>query len=562
MKNALFIGNTIAIGKIQYITKQKVHIPAGRHFIPDKELERLNQAKRALTAKLEKIREAALSVLSPDEAAIFDMHIMLLNDEVVFQELCDFIKAKHCSAEFAVEHIKIKYIETFSKLADDYFVQRALDIRDVADQMIQCLNDKQNSYSFQEDAILLFDEITASEASSLTDPHIKGVISRKGSLTSHASIILQSLNLPTVFADVKAADGITAIVDPIGKQLIIEPEANETAEYQRINQLMILKRQTLEKYADRPTKTADNYPIELAINISSPLEAKNNYHVGVGLFRTEFLYLKKNQEPSESSQIINYCLALSANPDKTTVIRTMDIGGDKQLSYLDVAKENNPFLGLRAIRLSLAKEQLFRTQLRALLKASTQGKLAIMFPMITTLEELRSAKKMLAEEKNALLNEGVEVAEKIEVGIMIETPAASLIADKLAKEVDFFSIGTNDLIQYTLAVDRTNETVAELYQAFHPAVLKLIAMSAEAAAKQGIWCGVCGEMANDRIGAALLIGLGVNELSLTVHNVLSMRHFISLLRKEKLSELAAKALECDNAGKVSELIKNELDLLV
>lgn len=560
--DALFIGNTIAIGKIQYIAQKKTRIPAGHHFLPEKEIQRILQARSTLTTKLEKIHQAALNALSQEDAAIFDMHIMLVNDEIVFQETADYLKAKHCSAEFAVEHIKLKYIESFSKLSDEYFVQRALDIRDVADQLIQTLNNKQNHYCFKEDTIALFDEITASEASNFNDPHIKGVISRKGSLTSHAAIILQSLNLPSVFTDIKAADGLTAIIDPIGNQLIIEPTVAEIAEYQRINHLMMQRRALLNKYADRPTLTADGQPIELAINISSPLEAKNNYHVGVGLFRTEFLYLKKQQEPSESSQVINYCLALSANPDKTTVIRTMDIGGDKQPGYFNVPKENNPFLGLRAIRLCLAREKLFRTQLRALLKASTQGKLAIMFPMISTLEELRTAKKILWEEKIALQKEGVEVSETIEVGIMIETPSAALLADKFAKEVDFFSIGTNDLIQYTMAADRTNETVANLYQTFNPAVLKLIAMSAKAAANQGIWCGVCGEMANDKAGAALLIGLGINELSITQRNILSMRHFISLLHKEKLSELADKALECDSADKVIELIKNNLDLLV
>jgi len=413
-----------------------------------------------------------------------------------------------------------------------------------------------------EEVIVVAEDLTPSDTARLNRKYVKGFTTNTGGRTSHSAIMARSQEIPavvgtkSVMAEIKNGDMI--IVDGFRGRVIINPPHDIIEEYK--HKLAGLNAQMAEwiKLKNERTRTKDGYSVELAANIGTPADVKSaleNGAEGIGLFRTEFLYMERDNPPSEGEQFEAYKTVLERMGDKPVVVRTLDIGGDKELSYVKISREMNPFLGFRAIRLCLEMQELFRTQLRALLRASIFGNLKIMFPMIATLDEFRQAKAMLLDEKAKLHAEGIPVADVIEVGMMVETPAAAILADQFAKEVDFFSIGTNDLIQYTLAADRMNERVSYLYQPYNPAILRLISRVIDAAHEKGKWVGMCGEMAGDALAIPVLLGLGLDEFSMSATSILQARSQIKDLSKEETSALKEKILNMRAAEEVVSFIK-------
>ncbi|KAF9125418.1 hypothetical protein BGX30_000464, partial [Mortierella sp. GBA39] len=415
------------------------------------------------------------------------------------------------------------------------------------------------------ETILIAKDLTPSDTAQLNLEFVRGFVTEIGSRTSHSAIMARSLELAAVVGTGADASGIRTgdmiILDATAGQVIVNPSDEQLREYSVRKAEYEEYKTRMRSYVDRPSVTADGVQVELASNIGGIDDLEKvlaNGADGIGLFRTEFLYMGRSSFPSEEEQYSVYKHVLEKMNGKRVVIRTLDIGGDKELPYLQLPKEMNPFLGQRAIRLCLDKEDLFRTQLRALLRASMHGKLAIMFPMIAVLGELREAKRILAEERAKLEQEGTKVSDTLEVGIMIEIPAAAIAADVLAKEVDFFSIGTNDLIQYTMAADRMNESVAYLYQPHHPSILRLVQLVIQAANRHGKWAGMCGEMAGDSAAIPLLLGLGLYEFSMSASSVLPARELISRLSREEWAGLAEQAIGMSTQQEVLDFVNQQL----
>ncbi len=420
-----------------------------------------------------------------------------------------------------------------------------------------------NPSMIDEEVIVVAHDLTPSDTAQLNREFVKAFVTDIGGRTSHSAIMARSLEIPAIVGtkDITSLvkEGDLIIIDGLEGDVIVHPETSDVTTYETKAKAFASQKAEWDKLKDEPTTTADGKHIELAANIGTPKDlvgVKSNGGEAVGLYRTEFLYMDSPDFPTEEAQFEAYKEVLEGMEGKAVVVRTMDIGGDKELPYLTLPHEMNPFLGYRAIRICLAQPDMFRTQLRALLRASVFGQLRIMFPMIATLQEFRQAKGMLLEEKAKLVSEGVEVSENIEVGIMIEIPAAAVIADKFAKEVDFFSIGTNDLIQYTMAADRMNERVSYLYQPYNPSILRLIKNVIDASHKEGKWTGMCGEMAGDQTAVPLLVGLGLDEFSMSASSILKTRSLMKRLDTKQMAELADKAInDCDTADEVAKLVE-------
>lgn len=442
--------------------------------------------------------------------------------------------------------------------------ERAADIRDVSRRVLGHLMGIQvvSLAAIAEDTVIIAHDLTPSDTAQLNPAVIKGFATDIGGRTSHSAIMSRSLEIPAVVGTKQAtktiANGDMIIVDGIDGDVLINPSEEELTTYKQKQQQFAEQKAEWAKLVNEQTVTKDGVHVELAANIGTPQDLDGvlaNGAEGIGLYRTEFLYMGRTELPSEEEQFEAYKEVVERMEGKPVVIRTLDIGGDKELPYLDLPEEMNPFLGFRAIRLCLEKQDMFRDQLRALLRASAYGNLKIMFPMIATIEELREAKEILADEKEKLKADGVTVSEELEVGIMVEIPSTAVAAPQFAKEVDFFSIGTNDLIQYTMAADRMNERVSYLYQPYHPAVLRLIDMVIKAAHAENKWVGMCGEMAGDEIAIPLLLGLGLDEFSMSATSVLPARSQLSKLSKEELSTFAQNALLESTSEAVETLVK-------
>jgi phosphotransferase system enzyme I (PtsI) len=417
--------------------------------------------------------------------------------------------------------------------------------------------------NISEEIILVAEDLSPSVTAQLNLDYVKGFITEIGSRTSHSAIMARSLGIPAIVGSGAAAGGInagdTVILDALEGFIIVNPSADEQQAYEQRKQQYNQNRLELAKLKDQATLSSDGHHVELAANIGSVEDLQkvlDNGAEGIGLFRTEFLYMGRKSFPTEDEQFNVYKHVLEKMTDKPVVIRTLDIGGDKELPYLKLPAESNPFLGLRAIRLCLDRQDMFRTQLRALLRASSYGQLKIMFPMIAVMDELLEAKRLLLEEKDKLIREGVNVSDTLEIGIMIEIPAAALAADTLAKEVDFFSIGTNDLIQYTMAADRMNETVSYLYQPCHPSILRLIQMVIRAAEQEGKWVGMCGEMAGDETAIPILLGLGLHEFSMSASSILPARSLIARLSRAEWQVHASKALSLGSQEQIKTYVES------
>ncbi|EYO88357.1 phosphoenolpyruvate--protein phosphotransferase [Staphylococcus aureus] len=529
------------------------------------EVAKFNSAIEASKVELTKIRNNAEVQLGADKAAIFDAHLLVLDDPELIQPIQDKIKNENANAATALTDVTTQFVTIFESMDNEYMKERAADIRDVSKRVLSHILGVElpNPSMIDESVVIVGNDLTPSDTAQLNKEFVQGFATNIGGRTSHSAIMSRSLEIPAIVGtksitqEVKQGDMI--IVDGLNGDVIVNPTEDELIAYQDKRECYFADKKELQKLRDADTVTVDGVHAELAANIGTPNDLPGvieNGAQGIGLYRTEFLYMGRDQMPTEEEQFEAYKEVLEAMDGKRVVVRTLDIGGDKELSYLNLPEEMNPFLGYRAIRLCLAQQDIFRPQLRALLRASVYGKLNIMFPMVATINEFREAKAILLEEKENLKNEGHDISDDIELGIMVEIPATAALADVFAKEVDFFSIGTNDLIQYALAADRMSERVSYLYQPYNPSILRLVKQVIEASHKEGKWTGMCGEMAGDETAIPLLLGLGLDEFSMSATSILKARRQINGLSKNEMTELANRAVDCATQEEVIELVNN------
>ena len=534
---------------------------------------RLDAALAASQDELSVIREKAVESLGEEAAAVFDAHLMVLADPEMTGQIKETIRAKQVNAEAALTEVTNMFIAIFESMDDNpYMQERAADIRDVTKRVLANLLGKKlpNPATIDEESIIVAHDLTPSDTAQLNKKFVKAFVTDIGGRTSHSAIMARTLEIAAVLGTNNITelvkDGDILAVSGITGEVVINPTEEQIAEFKAAGEAYAKQKAEWAQLKDAPTVTADGKHFELAANIGTPKDVEgvnDNGAEAVGLYRTEFLYMDSQDFPTEEDQYEAYKAVLEGMNGKPVFVRTMDIGGDKELPYFDLPKEMNPFLGYRALRISISEtgNQMFRTQLRALLRASVHGKLRIMFPMVALLTEFRTAKGILEEEKAKLVAEGVAVADDIEVGIMIEIPAAAMLADQFAKEVDFFSIGTNDLIQYTMAADRMNEQVSYLYQPYNPSILRLINNVIKAAHAEGKWAGMCGEMAGDQTAVPLLVGMGLDEFSMSATSILRTRSLMKKLDTAKMEEYANRALtECSTMEEVLELSKKYVNV--
>ena len=517
----------------------------------DAEVARFKKVVEESTKELEKVRDKAKESLGPEEAQVFDAHLLFLSDPEFTGAIETEIKDQKINAEAALDETAQKFITIFEGMTDNAYMQeRAADVRDVSKRLMAHLLGKKlpDPAAIDHEVVVVAYDLTPSDTAQLNKKYVKGFVTDVGGRTAHSAIMARSLEIPavvgteTITKDVK--DGAMLIADGLDGDAIINPTDAQIEEYTKKGEAFAKQKEEWKKLKNEPSVTANGKKFIIAANIGTPNDmkgVKENGAEAIGLYRTEFLYMDSKDFPSEEAQFDAYKKVIEDMDGKQTIIRTCDIGGDKHLDYWDLPEEMNPFLGVRAIRLSMQYKDIFRTQLRALLRASAYGPLGIMFPMIGTLAELREAKQILAEEKDKLAKEGVKIGDDLQVGMMIEVPAAAVLADQFAKEVDFFSIGTNDLIQYTMAADRGNDNVSYLYQPYNPSVLRLIKHTIDGAHENGIWCGMCGEAAGDDIMFPILLSMGLDEYSMSATSILRIRSLMKKINTEDIKELANKA---------------------
>lgn len=563
--NGIAASDGVAIAKAYLLVEPDLSFTNEKVTDIDAEIQKFRNALEASKIELTKIRNNAEKQLGPDKAAIFDAHLLVLDDPELIQPIEDKIANEKVSAPEALDEVTSQFITIFESMDNEYMRERAADIRDVSKRVLAHLLGVElpNPSMIDESVVIVGNDLTPSDTAQLNKEFVQGFVTNIGGRTSHSAIMSRSLEIAAVVGtksvtkEVKQGDMV--IVDGITGDVIVDPTEDELIAYQNKRERFFEDKKELQKLRDAETVTIDGEYAELAANIGTPDDlygVMENGAEGIGLYRTEFLYMGRDQMPTEDEQFEAYKKVLETMKDKRVVVRTLDIGGDKELPYLNLPKEMNPFLGYRAIRLCLDQQDIFRTQLRALLRASAYGKLNIMFPMVATINEFRDAKAILLEEKENLKNDGHDVSDEIELGIMVEIPSTAALADIFAKEVDFFSIGTNDLIQYTMAADRMSERVSYLYQPYNPAILRLVKQVIEASHKEGKWTGMCGEMAGDETAIPLLLGLGLDEFSMSATSILKARRQINGLSKNEMSELANRAINCATQEEVKDLVNN------
>ncbi len=537
--------------------------------VPDIEAEqqRLTAALTKAEQELAVIQQQTLKKFSAEEAAIFEAHLLVVNDPELIGPINQKIADEAVNAEYALHEVSSMFVALFEGMDDEYMSARASDIKDVTNRILAHLLGVHipNPSNINEQVIIVANDLTPSETAQLDRNYVLGFITDIGGRTSHSAIMARSLEIPAVVgagtATTTIQNGDQLIVDGLAGQVLVNPTADVIADYQEKAQNYRAQQAEWSTLVNEQTVSKDGVHVKLAANIGSPSDLDGVLRhgaEGIGLYRTEFLYMGRENLPSEEEQFIAYKTVMEGMKGKPVVIRTLDIGGDKHLPYLPLQEEMNPFLGHRAIRLCLDQQELFRTQLRALLRASVYGNLKIMFPMIATIQEFREAKAILLEEEERLIAAGIAVGSSIEVGMMVEIPSTAVMADIFAKEVDFFSIGTNDLIQYTMAADRMNEKVSYLYQPYNPAILRLIQMVIKAAHQEQKWVGMCGEMAGDELAVPLLLGLGLDEFSMSATSILKTRALLKQLSVPEMQTLATEALQLATAEEVLEKVKQAL----
>ncbi len=557
----------IAIAKVYKLVQPVLDIQK-KEADPDEELRKLDAAFKKTVADIENIKNVASKSLKEEELAIFDAHLMMANDPDFRSMIEDEIKNNKENAEYAADTVSKNMVAMFEAMDDEYMRGRAADIHDVTFRLMCNLTGKEipNLATLNEPVIVVAKDLTPSDTGSLNKEYAKGFATEMGGRTSHSAIMARSLEIPAVVGVKGLLDevenGETIILDAIEGNVITNPTDEQIKEYQKKADDYAAEKASLLAMKDQPSVSTDGHKVLLVGNIGSPADVEgvlNNGGEGVGLFRTEFLYMKSEDDfPGEDTQFAAYKEVLEAMKGKPVVIRTLDIGGDKKLKYYQFPEQMNPFLDVRAIRFCFAHEDVFRTQLRALIRASAYGHLCIMFPMIATVAEFKKARAIYDDERAKLIKEGVKVGEDTEVGCMIEIPAAAVLADNLAKYADFFSIGTNDLIQYSMAADRMSEAVSYLYQPLNPSIIRLVKMTIDGAHKHGKWCGMCGEMAGDEIAAPVLLGLGLDEFSMSATSILRARKMINGLNYEEMKKMASETLELDTLDEVTDLVKKTI----
>lgn len=561
--------NGIAIAKAYMLVDPDLSFERENVSDVDHEIGKVHDSFSESAQELKVIKQRALETLGQEEAEVFEAHITILNDPELIGAIEQKIRDEKLNAESAVKDVTDMYIEMFEQMTDNAYMQeRAGDVRDVTKRVLShLLGVKLPSPALiDSQSVVVAHDLTPSDTAQLNRDYVKGFVTDIGGRTSHSAIMSRTLEIPAVVgtesvtADVH--DGDMLIVDGIHGKVVVNPTDEEVKEYQQMADRFAKEQAEWKLLKDADTQTADGHHVDIAANIGTPDDLSgviDNGGEAVGLFRSEFLYMNSAELPTEDEQFEAYKKVVEGMNGRQVVIRTMDIGGDKHLPYLPLPEEMNPFLGYRAIRISLDRQEIFRTQLRALLRASNYGKLAIMFPMIATVDEFKQARAIFDEEKQKMVEAGNSVADNIEVGMMMEIPAAVLIADKLAKYADFFSIGTNDLIQYSFAADRGNEHVSYLYQPYNPSLLRLIKQVIDCAHAEGKWAGMCGEMAGDQIAVPILLGMGLDEFSMSATSILQTRSLIKRLDTSKLQPLVDAALDAESNEAVIELV-NQLDI--
>lgn len=521
----------VAIGQISFFERGEISVKRERAADTAKERERFEKARKFALGELSALYDKALKEIGETNAQIFDIHQMMLEDLDYIDSVANIIENQHMNAEYAVAVTADNFAMMFSSMDDEYMKERAADVKDVSNRLLRCFKQTDGSRSLTGDGLIICaDDLAPSETVQLDKSKVLAFVTQKGSLNSHTAILARTMNIPAVVGAGEALapeyDGKTAVVDGYTGEVFIDPDEDTLAKMQQKKQEDEKKKALLSELKGKENVTLDGRKINIFANIGGLSDIGAvllNDAGGIGLFRSEFLYLENSDFPSEEQQFTTYKKVLESMAGKKVIIRTLDIGADKKIDYFHLDPEENPSLGYRAIRICLAQKEVFKTQLRALYRASVFGNLSIMFPMIISREEILEIKQIVENVKQELKEEGVPFCDDVEIGIMIETPAAAVISDVLAPEVDFFSVGTNDLTQYTLAVDRQNPKLDRFYDPHHEAVLRLIQFAADNAHKHGKWIGICGELGADLSLTERFLKMGIDELSVSPALVLSLR---------------------------------------
>ena len=533
----------------------------------DAEIARFYEGRSAAVEQLNSIKDRAYASLGKEKAAIFEGHLMILEDEELEEEILDYLRSNKVNAAVAANVIIDQQVAMLSEIDDEYLKERAGDIRDIGNRLIKNILGMHivDLGEINEEAILVAYDLTPSETAQLNLDKVLGFVTDIGGRTSHTSIMARSLELPAIVGTNNVTElvntGDFLILDALNNVVYVNPSQEEIQRLKTLQAKLAEEKAELAKLKDLPALTLDGHRVDVVANIGTIRDvegAERNGAEGVGLYRTEFLFMDRDQLPTEEEQFIAYKEVVEAMNGNLVILRTMDIGGDKELPYLNLPKEMNPFLGWRAIRIALDRREILNAQLRAVLRASAYGRLAVMFPMIISVEEIRELKSVIEELKVELRNEGKDFDENIQVGVMVETPSAAVNAKFLAKEVDFFSIGTNDLTQYTLAVDRGNELISHLYNPMSPSVLSLIKQVIDASHAEGKWTGMCGELAGDENATILLLGMGLDEFSMSAISVPRIKKLIRNVNYQDAKLLAEKALQQPTAAEIDRLVADFL----
>ncbi|MFC6276655.1 phosphoenolpyruvate-protein phosphotransferase PtsI [Psittacicella hinzii] len=524
-------------------------------------------ARESAAEQINRIKDRAEATFGKDKAEIFEGHLMILEDEEIEEEVLDLIENDLITADNAANQVLNQHIEIFSKLEDDYMRERAADIKDIGKRLLQNILGLEivDLTSISEEVIIVAYDLTPSETAQLPLDKVKGFVTDIGGRTSHSSIMARSLEIPAIVGTNNVTEqvkhGDMLILDAVNNAVIVNPTETQVADFNKLAEDLAAKKAELAKLKDLPAETIDGVKFDIAANIGTLRDcdpALNNGAEAIGLYRTEFLFMDRDSFPNEEEQYIAYRDVVEKMDGRLVIIRTMDIGGDKDLPYMDLPKELNPFLGYRAVRIGLDRRDIFKQQLRAILRASQHGKVGVMFPMIIKVSELRLINSIIDECKAELVERGIPNNFNLQVGVMVETPASAIIADLLAREVDFFSIGTNDLTQYTLAVDRGNEMISDLYDPFSPSVLRLIQYTINASHIERKWTGMCGELAGDELATPLLVGMGLDEFSMSAISIPKVKNIIRQLRYSECKTLVAQCLTMTSSRAIKKRVQDFL----
>lgn len=556
----------IAIGKVYLWESDPVEVKERSILSVDDELTLLRDAKTKCEVEITSLREHTAVSIGQKEAEVFDAHIMILSDPEWFGKITEMIQTDQVAAEIAVVRITDGFLKLFELIEDEYLRERATDLKDVTSRLLGHLLGKEKRSFIEDDKVILIaNDLVPSDTAQLDKRYVQGIITEMGNKTSHTAIIARTMGIPAIVgakgivSAIKEASVTKLAFDGSTGEYVLNPTDEQEVAFEKLMAEEVEEKQKLEGVRGKDTITLDGYTLELACNIAKPEEASlvSSFDgEGVGLFRTEILFMNRTSAPTEEEQFATYKKTIQLLHGKPLIIRTLDAGGDKQVDYLNIEPELNPFLGYRAIRICLKETQLFKQQLRAVLRASAYGPTKLMFPMIATINEFLQAKELVKEVMSELEQKGSAFDKDIPIGIMVEIPSTAVLAEQFAKHVDFFSIGTNDLTQYTLAADRMNENLTELYQHLDPAVLSLIANVIRAARKHGKWVGMCGEAASDPMMVPFLIGLGIHELSMAPISVLPTRSMIRKLSKKDCEKLVDEVLSAGTVDEVKSMLMN------